>query len=132
MLSSAEGTSGVSSSEQRRWQRVKVGLPGEIRAVPSLGEESGTPEAMTMWNLSRGGAYVVSDHRSVGQEGSLVRIAMTIPLESRRHIPFSLISGTCRVVRVEPVTTPSGTHEGMALAFCADRMVMLGTTQRPR
>ena len=116
------------SVDRRRWARAKLALPVSLgrRKDGTRGTVScGVARSI---DLSTGGLYVTVKERGAFHPDEILVASMTIPWESRRHVPFSLIEGSCRVVRVDPLP---GDEEGLALAFLGNDLTMLGAAFTP-
>ena len=120
------------SGDQRRWNRVKLSVPVQIRKgkEPGGGPVPTYPAVTT--DLSVGGLYVTSEEgRFV--PGELVSVSVSIPWEARQAFPFSRLSGSCRVVRFEDLRAEASmARQGLALAFCGDGPTCLGAIVVPR
>lgn len=128
-----EGVRDRTSGDRRRWQRVELSVPVQVNRG-AAGEEGGAspPEMGQTVNFSAGGIYAITSGGSLSMSEALLTVSIVIPWEARRMVPFSRIAGSCRVVRVDGLSTAdAGKRQGLALAFCGDDVIMLGTTHTP-
>ena len=100
-----------------------LGTPGQELKVCS----------QTGWStdLSRGGLYLTTGAEGTFAPGETLAVSITIPWDARRALPFSHIMGQCRIVRADDVPATSGHKSGLALAFCEERLTMLGAIVAP-
>ena len=101
--------------ERRRERRVQLSIPVHVtRRDEASGAAVSCCTARSI-DLSAGGVLLSPSERGTFVPGEIVSLSLTIPLEARGAIPFSLIAGAARVVRVASDTG----EERVALAFCA-------------
>ena len=123
------GASDRRSEERRRQERVRLSAP--IRFEDGLREEKeggSYPYTGHTADLSTAGAYMATVEGGPFVPGQILQVSVAIPWEARRHFPFSRIIGPCRVVRVETLSAedPQGARWGVGLAFCGERITLLG------
>jgi len=101
---------GGDSAEKRRFKRLDLSLPMQLKHTSAEGKEK-MQEGVTL-NVSYNGAYV-SDItlRNIKPEDTL-RITLSVPRDDARDFPFSRFVGKARVVRVE--------KDGIGLEFNDD------------
>ena len=120
MLSQRESDAGLVN--HRRWPRVRLTAP--VQLSTGAGENSAAVPIYTAQSrdVTTGGIYVTVNECPPVAVGDYLAVSVLIPQEARRSFPFSRIVGLCRVVRVERM----GQAWGLGLAFCEDRVIMLG------
>ena len=124
---------GKRSPNRRHWPRVKLALPVVVTQRMEEGGGAVCSHTAQSVDLSPGGFYLTSREGKVFAPEELLSVSVGIPWEARHRFPFSRLTGPCRVVRVDQVTTESGTTQGVALAFCGtDAVTILGTARIPR
>ena len=111
----------------RRWHRVELSVPAEFRRDPGTSGAFSVLRGQTV-NLSASGVYLTTAPIGV-KPGDVLSVSIAIPWDQRQSIPFSRIAGPCRVIRVDHFK--EGGDEGLALAFCEDRLIQLGTIIGP-
>ena len=118
--------------DQRRWRRVQLGIPAQLMKV--RGDEKPVLCLATVHvrELSAGGAYVTTGQQGPFVPGQVLTLSVSVPWEHRRNFPFSRITASCRVVRVDGSHDGEPGGNGLALAFCGDSPVMLGSIVTPR
>ena len=112
--------------ERRRWSRVGLSVP--VRLGKRSGEE-GRAVAYAVGrslDMSAGGTCIATEFGGPFTPDEILTVSIAIPWESRREFPFSLIEGTCRVVRVDQARGEVG------LSFCPANTTMLGAGVLPR
>lgn len=124
MSSQRESDAGLVN--HRRWPRVRLTAPVQLSTGAA---ESGT--AVPIYtaqsrDVTTGGIYVTINECPPVAVGDFLVVSVLIPREDRRSFPFSRIVGLCRVVRVEEIPILHGQERGLGLAFCEDRVIMLG------
>lgn len=120
-------------SDRRREHRVELAVPVQVSQGARRRVGTRAMRSARSVNLSAGGIYLVLSEGAPLSQGETLNISVAIPWEARREVPFSRILGPCYVVRVEALPqTPTTKRQGVALAFCAQQTVMLGTTLSPR
>lgn len=107
-------------SNRRRCARVALAAPVDLTAATPDPSGQGIRHTGESINVSPNGLFVILQQSLHAISGELLRVSVTIPLEARRTFPFSRLSGLCRVVRLEPVSTQLGTATRVALAFCEE------------
>ena len=105
-------------------------MPASLRTPDSTTAAS----SIHVHDLSPGGLYVTVSGDAPAASGGVLGVSIEIPWKHRRAFPFLRISGFCRIVRVDEVSTRSmanGRSQGVALALCEDRLTMLGAAVVP-
>ena len=112
--------------ERRCWHRRRIAVPVQwSTGAGGRGEGVSLCQADTA-DLSPGGAYMITDERAPAAAGDLVRVSIGIPPPMRHLVPFARLSGPCRVVRVDELSSgDQRSRRGVALAFCQEAMTML-------
>ncbi|MBI3009482.1 MAG: PilZ domain-containing protein [Candidatus Omnitrophica bacterium] len=82
-------------------------------------------------NLSGGGLYLTTEEVEFIRIGAVLRVSLAVPWKLRGNIPFSRISGSCRVVRIDDKSKEEKDLVGVAIAFCGNDLTMLGTMTGP-
>jgi len=122
------------SGDHRRWRRVRLSLPAQLgKSLKGIKRKGGglSPHTGETRDLSPGGAYVTVNGVNPFARGELLKLSIAIPWESRHVFPFSRITGSSRVVRVEELPiSDEGRQTGVALEFCDD-VTVLGTIMTP-
>ncbi|MDP2920967.1 MAG: PilZ domain-containing protein [Candidatus Omnitrophota bacterium] len=104
--------------EKRRTKRLDLSLPMMLRRITGEGKEEAV-EAVTS-NVSYNGAYVRDvDVKNISQDDNL-HISLSVPRDDSRDFPFSRISGTARVVRVDRGACALEFGEGVSRLFVAN------------
>ena len=124
-----DGVPGDGHNERRHWPRMKLAVSVRLsKRTDGPISEAVSCETARAVDLSAGGAYVtVRTPESRFLPGEILSMSIGVPAESRRAFPFSRLAGSCRVVRVDEHWIPGSHIQGLALAFCADSVTMLGT-----
>ncbi len=109
--------------DRRRERRVPLSIPVHVTR-----REEGSGGAVSRYtarsiNISAGGILLSLGGGGLFVPGEIVTVSLTIPSEARGVIPFSLITGASRVVRV----VSGDGQEGVALAFCASDVSRLAS-----
>ena len=122
----------TASWDARRWKRIRLSVPVVFR-FDTAQEGKDAPAALGVSiDLSPGGVYLTTEHQAAISQGEILMVSISIPWEIRRLFPFSRIMGPSRVVRVDAPQTQGPTNQrGLALAFCANQMSMLGSVVVP-
>lgn len=120
------------SLNRRRYPRAKLSVPVHIgRAERGSGQGVSASTAESV-ELSPGGIYVATKGGEHFVPGDMVSVSVTIPWEGRAVFPFSRIAGSCRVVRVDRASAGSSADvQGVALAFCEQGTMLLGSNMSP-
>ena len=121
--------SGDGHNDRRHWPRMKLSVTVRLsKRTDGPASDAASYETARAVDLSAGGAYVtVRTPEASYLPGEILSVSIGVPTESRRAFPFSRLAGSCRVVRVDERWIPGGRIQGLALAFCADNVTMLGT-----
>jgi len=117
----------LQSSDRRRWNRIALIVPVHIQSGTERTSAAVSAVTVQSKDVSPGGVYVTTSAGGVFVPGEILTVTVPVPWESRRAFPFSLMTGLCRVVRVDELSTineePS---RGVALAFCGESTTLLG------
>ncbi len=110
------------SFDRRRFHRHALSAP-----VVVSGEEQHSIRRLTAQacDVSRSGLFVVL-REDMFASGEIVNISMEVPPQMQAVFPFSLVSGPCRVVRTAYVMADGTRAQGLGLAFCEERLTLLG------
>lgn len=112
--------------ERRCWHRRPIAVPVHVSMGAGGQWEALSPIQGDTADLSPGGAYIITDDRAVTAVGDLVKVSIGISPQLRHLVPFARLSGPCRVVRVDELSSgESRCRRGLALAFCQEAMTML-------
>jgi hypothetical protein len=96
--------------EKRRFKRLDMSLPTELRHFSSEGKEESL-EGNTL-NVSYNGVYVIDISVKNIKANDTLNISLSVPRDETRDFPFSRIAGKARVARIE--------KNGVALEFSED------------
>ena len=120
------GVQGRSSEDRRRQHRVRLSVPVLFNKSEAWGEERFSSHNGRSKDLSTGGVYLTTSEGEAVSPGELLRVSIAVPRDARRAFPFSRIVGSCRVLRVEVVSSAQGVEKGLALAFCGGDLQLFG------
>lgn len=120
--------------DRRRSARVSLSLPVTLYRGGAMAHLTMTPLIGQLRDLSATGAFVTLPPHEAVSLTDLFIIALVVPGNERQRVPFARISGSCRVVRLEPpqessgspATGGAGRRQGVALGFCEGELTMLG------
>ena len=121
----------VRSFDRRQWHRVKLSVPVQFGKGAASEGQGVCPHTGGTIDLSNGGLYLSTGAGERFVPGEILTVSVEIPWEARGTFPFSRIVGSCRVVRVEEGFEAHGQQTGLALAFCEDRITLLGAIVTP-
>ena len=111
--------------ERRQERRIPLSVPVHVnwRERGSGGAVSSATGRSI--DISRGGIALSLTEGGPFAPGEFVTVSLTVPSEQRKSVPFSLITGSARVVRV--MSRGESNEEVAALAFCGHDVSMLGS-----
>ena len=125
------GVPDVRSFDRRQWHRVRLSVRVQFGKHAGSEGQGVCPHTGETISLSSGGLYLSAAGEGTFVPGEILTVSVEIPWEVRGVFPFSRIVGSCRIVRVEESSQTQGQKTGLALAFCEDRITLLGAIVAP-
>ena len=119
------GAVGPPPHERRREKRTALSVPVRIRRGEQGGGVAVSEATGQLIDISMGGLQLALPGGGAFVPGEVVRISFAVPSGQRRSVPFSLVAGSARVVRV--TSRGENNEEEVALAFCGHDLSMLGS-----